>query len=111
MGPLVQYAAEKPADPLELRIYPGANGTFTLYEDENDNYNYEKGKYATITFSWNDKSRKLTVSARKGAYPGMPDKRTFRVVVVGENRGTGVTVTESIDKEVVYNGKVLEIKM
>ncbi len=48
MGPFVQYATEKPADPIELRIYPGADGSFTLYEDENDNYNYEKGVYATI---------------------------------------------------------------
>jgi len=54
MGPFIQYASEKPADPVELRIYPGADGSFTLYEDEDDSYNYEKGIYATIVFSWND---------------------------------------------------------
>ena len=57
MGPLLQYSTEKPADPIELRIYPGADGSFTLYEDENDNYNYEKGVYSTIAFHWDDAER------------------------------------------------------
>ena len=74
MGPYIQYATEKPADPIELRIYPGADGTFELYEDENDNYNYEKGKYALIPFSWNDKTKTLTISDRKGEFDGMLKK-------------------------------------
>src|SRR5664280_3691107 len=61
MGPFIQYAAEKTDDPVELRIYPGANGSFTLYEDENDNYNYEKGVHATIAFHWDDANRRLTI--------------------------------------------------
>jgi len=90
MGPFVQYSNEKPADPIELRIYPGADGSFTLYEDENDNYNYEKGVYATIGFHWDDAKRQLTVDARKGTFPGMLQARTFHVVVVGKGHGAGV---------------------
>ena len=70
-GPEVQYATEKKWDDLEIRIYPGANGEFILYEDENDNYNYEKGAYSTITFTWNDAKRRLTINDRRGSFPGM----------------------------------------
>jgi alpha-D-xyloside xylohydrolase len=65
MGPFLQYSTEKPADPIELRIYPGADGSFTLYEDENDNYNYEKGVYATIAFHWDDAKRQLTIASSR----------------------------------------------
>ena len=80
LGPEMQYVGEKAWDNLEMRVYPGANGRFTLYEDEGDNYNYEKGQYATITFQWNDKARTLTIGARKGSYPGMLTKRQFTIV-------------------------------
>ena len=80
LGPEMQYVGEKAWDNLEVRVYPGANGRFTLYEDEGDNYNYEKGQYATITFQWNDKARTLTIGERKGNYPGMLTKRQFTIV-------------------------------
>ena len=80
LGPEMQYVGEKAWDNLELRLYPGANGDFTLYEDEGDNYNYEKGQYATIAFHWNDKTRTLTIDERKGNYPGMLTKRQFTIV-------------------------------
>ena len=64
LGPVMQYATEKPADPIELRVYRGADGKFTLYEDEGDNYNYEKGKYATIPFEWNEAKQTLTIGKR-----------------------------------------------
>ena len=80
LGPEMQYVGEKAWDNLELRVYPGANGDFTLYEDEGDNYNYEKGQYATIAFHWNDKTRTLTIDERKGNYPGMLTKRQFTIV-------------------------------
>src|SRR5690606_11466764 len=70
LGPKVQYANEK-IDPTEIRIYTGANGKFTLYDDEKDNYNYEKGNYATVEFSWNDNDRELTIEKRKGTFEGM----------------------------------------
>lgn len=82
-GPEVQYSTEKKWDALEMRVYPGADGRFVLYEDENDNYNYEKGMYSTIEFNWNEASRTLTIGDRKGNFPGMLKSRTFRVVLAG----------------------------
>jgi alpha-D-xyloside xylohydrolase len=81
LGPEMQYVGEKAWENLEIRVYPGANGSFVLYEDEGDNYNYEKGVYSTITFSWNDKARKLTIGARKGEFPGMLKSRQFTIVL------------------------------
>ena len=81
LGPEVQYVGEKAWDNLELRVYPGADGDFTLYEDEGDGYNYEKGIYATITFHWNNKTRTLTIGNRKGEYPGMLKTRQFTIVL------------------------------
>lgn len=81
LGPEMQYVGEKAWDNLEMRVYPGANGTFVLYEDEGDSYNYEKGQFSTITFDWNDKSRSLTIGARQGSFPGMMKSRTFTIVM------------------------------
>ena len=80
LGPEMQYVGEKTWDNLELRVYPGADGRFVLYEDEGDNYNYEKGMYSVIQFDWNDKKHTLTIGARKGEYPGILQTRTFTVV-------------------------------
>jgi alpha-D-xyloside xylohydrolase len=110
MGPFVQYAAEKPADSIELRIYPGADGIFTLYEDENDNYNYEKGAYSIILFSWNEKTKTLTIGARKGKYPGMIAKRKFTIVFVEKNHGAGLEIEKQSLKEVIYTGHSVRIK-
>ena len=98
-GPEVQYAAEKKWDDLEVRIYPGADGSFTLYEDENDSYNYEKGAYTEIGFHWNEASHTLTIGNRKGHFPGMAGQRRFRIVI--EGRG--------ISKVVPYNGQVKRV--
>jgi alpha-D-xyloside xylohydrolase len=111
MGPFLQYATEKPADPIELRIYPGADGQFTLYEDENDNYNYEKGAHATITFSWDDLHKTLTIADRRGNYPGMMQTRTFNIVLVKDNHGTGIAICAKPDRTTKYAGKKLEIKL
>ncbi len=111
MGSYMQYATEKPADNIELRIYTGADASFTLYEDENDNYNYEKGAHATFTFSWNDKTRTLSISDRKGEFSGMLKSRKFNVVLVGENRGAGIDVVAKANKTVVYNGKKTVVKL
>ena len=95
-GPDVQYVGEKPWDNLAVTVYPGANGSFTLYEDAGDGYAYEKGESTTIRFDWDEKSKTLTVGARKGSYPGMLKSRRFRVKTVGgEERSvdyTGVAV-------------------
>ncbi len=111
MGPFVQYATEKPADPIELRIYTGADGSFTLYEDENDNYDYEKGVFATIGFHWNDAKHLLTIDRRHGKFPGMLRTRSFRIVLVGESHGTGVEVTANPDKVVAYKGQKLVVRL
>ncbi len=105
MGPNLQYATEKKADPIEIRIYPGANAEFLLYEDENDNYNYEKGTYATVSINWNDKSETLTIGKQQGDFPGMLKQRTFHIVMVGENHGTGAEIELNPDKKVVYTGE------
>ena len=99
LGPEMQYVGEKAWDHLEIRIYPGADGSFTLYEDEGDNYNYEKGVYATITFTWNDKTSSLTVGSRQGSYPGMLASRQFTFVL-----------PDGTSKNVSYNGESLTIK-
>jgi alpha-D-xyloside xylohydrolase len=109
MGPFLQYATEKPADPIELRIYPGADGALTLYEDENDNYNYEKGVYAAIDFIWDDADKKLTILDRKGDFPGMLKERTFQIVLVDKDHGTDIDPTKNPDKTVRYAGEKIEV--
>jgi alpha-D-xyloside xylohydrolase len=107
-GPDVQYAAEK-VDPIELRVYRGADGAFTLYEDENDNYNYEKGAYATISFSWSEKDQALTIGKRLGKFPGMLEARTIRIVWVSPGHGAGVDLTAAPDVEVRYTGNPVTV--
>jgi len=109
LGPFVQYSSEKPADPIELRIYRGADSKFTLYEDEGDNYKYEKGKYATIPISWNEAKHTLEIGKRTGAFLGMLKERTFNVVWISENHGAGISSTEKPDAVVPYNGKAVKI--
>jgi len=103
MGPVIQYSTEK-TDPIEIRIYPGADGGFTLFEDENDGYNYEQGLYSLITFQWDDARKRLTVGARKGSYAGMLQTRTFNVVLVREKKGVGVDVSGAPDRAITYTG-------
>ncbi len=100
LGPEMQYVGEKAWDNLELRLYPGADGSFTLYEDEGDSYNYEKGVYSTITFQWNDRARTLTIGTRQGSYPGMIASRQFTVVLPD---GTTKTIT--------YNGTQQDVAL
>ena len=110
LGPGLQYADDRPADPLELRIYPGKDDQFNLYEDENDNYNYEKGIYSVIPFIWHEKKKTLTIGNRKGAFPGMLKKRTFNIIIVGKGHGGGAASTVNPDKSVIYSGKEINIK-
>ena len=109
LGPDEEWSTEKPADPIEIRIYRGADGDFSLYEDENDNYNYEKGAYATIPLHWDDGAHTLTIGDRKGRFPGMLENRTFHVVFVRPNHGVGVNPADEIDKTVQYSGKLITV--
>ena len=108
MGPFIQYSTEK-TDPLEIRVYPGADGKFTLYEDESDNYNYEKGLYSTIEFKWTNATKTLKIGKRKGNFPGMLKIRTFQIVIVSTDHGTGIDATDEIEKVVKYNGTEKEV--
>ena len=84
-------------------------GDFTLYEDENDNYDYEKGVYATIPLHWDEAAQTLTIGERKGQFPGMLESRSFRVVFVSENHGVGINPTDEADKVVQYSGKQISL--
>ena len=110
IGPDVQYAEEKPWDNLEIRIYEGADGEFTLYEDENDNYNYEKGMYSTIKFSWEDENKTLTISDRNGSFPGMLAERKFNILIVKPGKMNKMDA-EKYDKTIIYKGKRVNVKL
>jgi alpha-D-xyloside xylohydrolase len=111
MGPDMEYATQKPASTIELRIYRGADGEFKFYEDENDNYNYEKGQFATFTLSWKDATHKLLISDTKGHFPGMLKQRTFNIVLVNGKHGANVGITAKADKVVKYNGKAMVVNL
>ncbi len=97
-GPSVQWSGEKRWDDLEIRVYAGADGTFTLYEDEGDNYNYEQGRYSEIAFSWDDSTRTLTIGDRTGAgFEGMLTGRTFRLTLIEAGK-------TNPSRTVTYNG-------
>ena len=111
MGPNIEYATENLSGPIELRIYPGADGGFKFYEDENDNYNYEKGSSSTFSFKWNDKLHTLTISDRKGSFTGMAAKRKINIVLVKKGYGTAGAITAKADKGVTYQGKEMVVKL
>lgn len=111
MGPRVQQSGEGLDAPLELRIYPGASGSFELYEDEGDGYGYEQGRYSTIAFTWDDSRRRLAIGARQGAYPGMAERRRFRVVLAGPGRGIGPEECTQADHEGEYAGEAVDLAL
>jgi alpha-D-xyloside xylohydrolase len=108
MGKFLQYTSEKPMDTLELRIYPGADGEFILYNDEGDNYNYEKGKYKLIPFRWNEQQRTLTIGKQQGTYSGALKKQVFNIVWVNEYEGYGINITAKT-KTIVYTGGKINV--
>ncbi|HVN47841.1 MAG TPA: TIM-barrel domain-containing protein [Bacteroidota bacterium] len=110
MGPFIQYAEEKTNGMLEVRVYPGADGSFALYEDENDNFHYEHGAYSMIPFSWNEKTKTFIIGTREGAFAGMIEKRKIAVVFVHENSGDGIAIEKRPRKEVLYTGHTVWIK-
>jgi alpha-D-xyloside xylohydrolase len=109
LGPVIEYAGQA-TDPIELRIYAGADGNFTLYEDEGDSFRYEKGAHATIPIHWDDATRTLTLGGRDGSYPGMPAGHTFNVVMVSSGHGVGPDATAAPDKTIQYEGSKTEAK-
>ncbi len=109
LGPDLQWAEEKPADPIELRVYRGASGSFTLYEDQGDGFGYKKGEWSTIPFKWDEAGQTLTIGARHGQFPGMLQNRTFHIVWVGPDHGSGQAVTAKPDETVAYAGKEVRV--
>ena len=101
LAPVMQYAQQSQWDNLDIIVYPGSNALFTLYEDEGDNYNYERGVYSTITMKWNDSQRTFTVEARQGQFPGMLQNRKFNIRIAG---------TEAV-KTVDYNGNAVSVAL
>ena len=98
LAPVVQYAEERKWDNLNIIVYPGADATFTLYEDEGDNYNYEKGQYATIRFTWDNQKKQLTIGKQEGQYPGMLKQRKFNVRIAGQE---GIKTVEYNGEEII----------
>ena len=111
LGPELQFSGEKPANPLEIRIYQGKDAQFTLYEDRNDGYAYERGEYATIEMRWEEGTKKLTVAERKGSFPGMLQERSFRVVLVRSGHGAGLEETADPDQIIQYTGAITVTKL
>ncbi len=111
LGPEVEYATQAPDAPITLRIYRGADADFTLYEDEGDTYDYEKGEYATIPLHWDEASSTLTIGARQGQYPGMGRNRTFRIVLVDATHGTGAQIEPNPAKQIQYDGSAVQVAL
>ena len=103
-GPQIQWTDEKPADVIDLYVYQGADGSFTLYEDENVNYNYEKGAYSMILFDYDEATKVLSIGERHGEFPGMLEERTFNIIPVSRN-GLGIRQT------VKYNGLSMKVTL
>ena len=110
-GPELQWTGEMPADPIELRVYRGADGVFTLYDDAGDGYDYEQGARATIPIGWNNADGVLNFGTRQGSFPGMAAQRTFRIIWVGPGHGHGMPSDHPADLEVVYSGTALAVDL
>ncbi|MBW8781666.1 MAG: DUF5110 domain-containing protein [Verrucomicrobia bacterium] len=110
MSPVMQYSTEKPDAPYDIRIYPGADAKFTIYEDDNETYNYEKGLRATYELSWNDATRTLTVGPRQGSFPGMVTTRMLNLMLAAPGRNQGIEGAPKSAQSVVYTGKPIVVK-
>jgi alpha-D-xyloside xylohydrolase len=110
LGPHLQYAHEKLADPIELRVYRGANGHFDIYEDQGDNYDYEREVFVVIPVDWNESKATLTLGARRGSFPGMLKQRRFRIVLVETGLGVGIEPAPRGDATVTYEGRPLSVR-
>jgi alpha-D-xyloside xylohydrolase len=110
LGKDIEYA-EQSSDPVELRIYPGANGSLDLYEDEGDNYNYEHGSRTIIPLRWNNEAHTLVLGARQGSFPGMPPAHHFNIVLVDESQGIGAEASPHFNQSIEYDGHEQTIRV
>ena len=112
IGPEMEWSDQKKAELIDLYVYAGKDGSYTLYEDEGTNYNYEKGKYAMIDFKYNDAQKTVTIAARKGAFDGMLQKRRFNIVLVSDNNQQGISLAKAPKgKMVKYAGQAVTVKL
>ncbi|MBK7215344.1 MAG: DUF5110 domain-containing protein [Bacteroidales bacterium] len=111
VGPEIQYASENPSGAVTICVFPGMNGQFTLYEDEGTNYQYEKGAFSRIQFSYDEASRQLTINKREGSFPGMPANRVFNIVLVDRNKPFSIGKEVLSAKTVQYDGAVQKIQL
>ena len=111
LGPDLQFVTEKQQDPLEFRIYRGANGRFILYEDDGESSStYQNHEYSSIDFNWDDTMSTLSISKRNGGgFPGMLATRTFNFIIVKEDHGTGLDIEMKPDKIVNYTGEAISV--
>ena len=110
-GPALQYTAEKPADTISLRVYTGRNASFNLYEDADTTYDYEKGSFAIIPFTYNENEHTLTVGQQKGSFPGMLAKRVFRVTMISRSGARSLDFDAKEDRTILYQGRPVTIKL
>jgi len=110
VGPDLQYTDEKPADPTTLMVYTGADGRFSLYEDDGTSYGYERGQFTRIPLRWDERSRTLIIDRREGSFPGMLERRTFQLVFVAPGRPVGFGFAPRPDRTVSYDGEELRIR-
>ena len=112
IGPEMQWSDEKKPELIDLYVYAGKDGSYTLYEDEGTNYNYEKGKYAVIDFKYDDARKQVTIGARKGSFDGMLQKRRFNIILVDQKKQQGVNLVKSPKGKVVkYVGQAMTVKL
>ena len=112
VGPEMEWSDQKKPELIDLYVYAGKDGSYMLYEDEGTNYNYEKGKYATIDFLYDDAQKTLTIGARKGSFDGMLQKRRFNVVLVSGDNQQGISLAKAPKgKKVKYAGQVVTVKL
>jgi alpha-D-xyloside xylohydrolase len=109
VGPKIQYAGEKPQAPITLLVYTGSDGTFSLYEDEGTNYNYEQGAYTRIPLTYDGTKGELTIGAREGRYAGMPDKRVFNVRFISGPTANAADLDAAPDASVDYSGEKIVV--
>lgn len=109
MGAQVNYATERPEAPLEVRIYPGADGRFTVYEDDNESYAYEKGARATYDLTWDDATRTLRIDARQGSFPGMVERRELDLVLI-DRPGLGGLASLPVTRRITYSGQATQVR-
>ena len=110
-GPDLQYTNEKPADPITLYVYGGADGAFTLYEDQGTTNDYEKGAFATIPLRWNDATRTLTIGARSGSFTGMLTVANLPARPRHDRKAVGFSFTPTADKTVTYTGTAMDVTL